>query len=419
MNIPVSVLDGIKDNIQLSEIIGEKVQLSKKGKVLKGLCPFHDDKHPSFVVDDSRARFRCWGCGQSGDVFDWLRKTEHDHFPGAVRKLAARVGISIPEAESDYGTADKSLFRTLLAAQKLYAGGLDRNPAAKEYLHSRGINEQTCREWGLGVVSSGIAPTMLKHFAAGELLDTGIIARADDGREYERLRQRITIPVYTINGRITGFSGRKIHAWDRSPKYLNPPQTALFNKSRLLFGLNKASSAIRQTGTAIIVEGYFDVIALHQEGETRAVAGMGTAITPEQLTLICKMANRLYFCMDSDKGGRAGIRQLLPRLLQVISDRHDIYFLFMAEGMDPDDFIRSNGLAPWQEALGAAVPLSSLLLQYVTHNYQLDTIELKKKAAIRAEEVCRSIKGAPYLRQLLVDAFRRECGITLNLEEKL
>lgn len=419
MSIPVSVLNGIKDNIQLSEIIGEKVQLSKKGKVHKGLCPFHDDKHPSFVVDDSKSRFRCWVCGESGDVFDWLKKTEHDHFPGAVRKLAARIGLTLPETENFFSKDNKSLFRTLHAAQNLYTGGLARNPAAAAYLHSRGIKDHTCLEWGLGVVSSGIVPSMLKRFAEGDLLEAGITAESDARKDYERLRQRITIPLYSLSGRIVGFSGRKIHEWDNSPKYLNPPQTALFNKSRLLFGLNKASSEIRKTGTAVIVEGYFDVIALHQEGETRAVAGMGTAITVDQLLILCRMASRLYFCLDPDKGGRAGIRLLLPRLLEVISDRHDINFLFLPEGMDPDEFIRTHGLIAWQSALNAGVPLSSLLLQYVTRNYQLDTIEQKKKAAIRAEEVCRSIKSAPYLRQLLVQTFRKDYGIDINIGDIL
>lgn len=419
MNIPVSILNGIKDNIQLSEIIGEKVKLLKKGKVHKGLCPFHDDKNPSFVVDDSKARFRCWGCGESGDVFDWLKKTEHDHFPGAVRKLAARIGMTIPETEQSAEITDKSLFKVLYAAQSLYTGGLSRNPTAADYLKSRGITDKTCKEWGLGVVASGIAPSMLKRFTQEDLLGTGITAISGDGSVYERLRQRITIPVYSVSGRLTGFSGRKIHSWDSSPKYLNPPQTPFFNKSRLLFGLNNASASIRKTGTAVIVEGYFDVIALHQEGESRAVAGMGTAITVEQLMILCKMATRLYFCMDSDKGGRAGIRQLLPRLLDVISDRHDVFFLFMPEGMDPDDYIRANGLLAWENALLNAVPLSSLLLQYVTRNYKIETIDQKKQAAVRAEEVCRSIKHAPYLRQLLVDAFRKECGITLNLEDNL
>lgn len=419
MNIPVYILDRIKDNIQLSEIIGEKVQLSKKGKVLKGLCPFHDDKNPSFVVDDLKSRFRCWGCGASGDVFDWLKKTEHDHFPWAVRKLAARIGVPIPELENFFDKDNKSVYRALHAAQKLYTGGLVRNPSAAAYLRARGITEQTCLEWGLGVVSSGIVSSMLKRFTANDLLETGITAVSDGGKAYERLRQRITIPVYTLSGRITGFSGRKIHSWDNSPKYLNPPKTTLFNKSRLLFGLNKASSTIRKTGTAVIVEGYFDVITLHQEGETRAVAGMGTAITVEQLMILCKMATRLYFCLDSDNGGRAGIRLLLPRLLEVISDRHDISFLFMPEGMDPDDFIRTKGFAAWEGALNAAVPLSTLLLQYATRNFQIGTIEQKKNAAIRAEEVCRSIKNAVYLRQLLVQVFRNDYGIDINLENFL
>jgi DNA primase len=259
---------------------------------------------------------------------------------------------------------------------------------------------------------------MLKRFTQEDLLGR-VIRRYQAMEVYERLRQRITIPVYSVSGRLTGFSGRKIHSWDSSPKYLNPPQTPFFNKSRLLFGLNKASASIRKTGTAVIVEGYFDVIALHQEGESRAVAGMGTAITVEQLMILCKMATRLYFCMDSDKGGRAGIRQLLPRLLDVISDRHDVFFLFMPEGMDPDDYIRTNGLLSWENALVAAVPLSSLLLQYATRNYKIETIEQKKQAAVRAEEVAVRLNMLPIFASYSLMPSVSECGITLNLEDNL
>lgn len=417
MNTPEDILNKVKESILLSDIVGEHVRLSRKGKIFKGLCPFHEDKHPSMDVDDVRGRYLCWVCGASGDAIEWLKKTENDDFPAAVKKLADRAGIILPAKTKTARPDLYPLFRILSYAQTLYKGGLQKNEVARSYLKERGIYEKTCEEWGLGVVSKGILSLLKQQHKKEHLLNSGIMGCSDSGYEYERLRHRITIPICTTHGKLVGFSGRRIHEWDESPKYLNPPTTELFHKSQILFGLNKAAEAIRKTQTAIVVEGYFDVIALHQEGETRAIAGMGTAVTEEQLSILCRMTSRIVFCFDSDKGGRAGIRSLLPRLLSVIEDRHDVLFMFMPEGHDPDEFIRISGLDAWLSALNQSTPLSDILMQYVTQNFTSVTIPQKQRAAVRAEKVIRSVKNAPYLRQLLVNSFRNEYGISIRQED--
>lgn len=416
--IPPAILIKIKDTISVPEIIGEKVRLIKKGKVWKGLCPFHDDRNPSFTVHDDSGRWRCWSCGESGDLFDWLSRSEGLDFREAVRYLARRSGIEIPVDEEIRENLQnlKALRRALHTAQDVYAHGLKKSLSATSFLADRGITEKSVADWQLGAVSTGIIPVLLRqyHYSEDILLQSGLAGKRDDGGLYDRLRQRIIIPIHSRTGGLVGFAGRRVNEWDSSPKYLNPPQTPLFNKSALLFGLHRAIKAIKAQSSVVVVEGYFDVIALHQEGERRAVAGMGTAITDAQLALLCGMTNTLFFCLDADNGGRSGIRHLLPRLLNIIEDKHQVFFSFIPDNLDPDDFIRQHGYKNWLQQLGNSIPLSEMLFRYITSNFETKTVEQQQRAALRAEKVIQSVNRAPYLRQLITNQIKKEFGITLS-----
>lgn len=415
MTLSSEFLTRLKEALPLSSLVSESVKLTHRGKVYKGLCPFHPDQNPSLDVDDSKGRYRCWVCGATGDIISWqVAITKETDFYSVVKSLAAQVNIEMPKPEST-NDEHRAVIRCLYKAKGFYSTGLKKNAEARAYLNERGISEESIHQWELGAVSSGIVNLLLHNVDRETVRKSGIAAEGRNGQLYDRLRQRIIIPLHSKTGKILGFSGRKIHQWDETPKYLNPPDTELFSKGDLLFGLDKALPQIYKTGTMVIVEGYFDVIALHQAGEKRAVAGMGTAITINQLNIMCKLAKEIIFCFDHDKGGSNAIRQLLPKLLNVINDKSVIRFNFIEKGLDPDEYIRKYGIRSWLDSCKDSAYLSAILMSYITSNYQLSSFEDKQKAALRGLEVCNSIKNAILLKQLLIDEVKNKIGVDLTL----
>lgn len=417
MTIDPNFLARLKRSLLLSEVIGERVKLTKKGKRLQGLCPFHADKNPSLSVDDALGKYHCWGCGAKGDVYDWMREVDKGgDFVANVEYLAMKAGMAIQkQTHQEITDEKKTLYKALYKAHALYRHGLNRNSAAMRFLINRGLSAETINCWEIGAVSKGIVALLQREFATHDLMNTGLIGLNENDHPYDRLRERVIIPLKNSHGQLIGFSGRRVHEWDSSPKYLNPPETPLFVKSEHWFGLDRAREAIRKSNMAVIVEGYFDVIALHQEGETRAIASMGTAINETQLTRLFKLTSGVMFCFDNDKGGRLGIRQLLPKLLNVIEDKHEVCFAFIPDGVDPDEFIRNSGIEQWRVVCETAISLSDMLMRYVTNNFKVNSVDDKKRAAIRAEGVCKSIKNAKYLKQILIHSFRDNFGISLEV----
>lgn len=420
MRISPSFLSKLKGLMLISVLISESVVLIKRGDKFKGLCPFHNDKNPSMDIDDTKGRYKCWVCGEEGDIFDWEKKINtNGDFNAAVRSIAKRLNEKMPDNNSSpTDRCNVEIVSALYRAQYLYRHGLAKNSTAVNYLAFRGFTKETIELWELGVVSKGVVSFLRKRVSDDVLISSGLAKRDSKGHLYDFLRQRIIIPLKNRNGTLVGFAGRKLFEWDESPKYLNLTETNVFTKGELLFGLDKALSYIYKENCAVIVEGYFDVISLHQAGERKAVAGMGTAITEHQLNILINIAGTLIFCFDNDNGGARAIRCLLPKLLGVITDKHTVRFNFLEKGYDPDEYIKANGFDSWKQSCKKSLSLSSLLMRYITSNFKLNSLEDKQRAAIRATEVCNSIKKARYLKQLLINKIKNELGIIVEVQNE-
>lgn len=422
MAYPTGFLANLKDSADIVAVIGHDIPLKKTGKVLTGLCPFHADSKPSLRVDPAKGTYKCYACGEGGDALDWIQHINQFSFAEAVTELCNRNGVDVP-VDDQYSVEDKKhwsqISRALAKAQAIYTRGLQKSSPHQEYLQQRGITVSTIQRFGLGVVGKGISRFLIDDgFSQETLFDAGIIGKTDEGRFYDALRNRVTIPLHSSTGHLIGFAGRK---GDNSagPKYLNITETRLFKKHKELFALNLAKPAIRKSETAIVVEGYFDVISLHQAGEERAIAAMGTSLTPEHLNTIFSHAKFLVLCYDGDKAGIQAAKRACPRLIESIKDGNNISLVFLPGQSDPDEFIRSKGFEAWQAQLSLATPLSSFLLQYITSGRKLGTVEEIAAASIRANAILSRINlhAAPVYYQAFKSAAEQALGIALSDKE--
>ncbi|MEJ2501471.1 MAG: DNA primase, partial [Campylobacterales bacterium] len=294
-------IDGLKSRLDIVDIIGNYVELKKAGSNYKGLCPFHDEKSPSFSVSPSKQFYHCFGCQASGDAIKFVMEYEKLTYPEAIEKLAAQYNYSLTYTQGQPRQQRSQLMEKL---NDWYRSLLDKTPTAMQYLHERGIYESSIEHFGIGYApASHLTINFIKQqqFSMAEAIDLGV-AGASEGREYARFIERITFPIHAPNGAIVGFGGRTITG--HQAKYVNSPQTKLFNKSRLLYAYNHARESIHKRKEMIVTEGYLDVIMLHQAGFTQAVATLGTALTSEHLPLLRKGEPRIIMAYDGDAAGR-------------------------------------------------------------------------------------------------------------------
>ncbi|HCA3439656.1 TPA: DNA primase [Salmonella enterica subsp. salamae serovar 35:g,m,s,t:-] len=421
MSYPNGFLSQLKGKANIVSIVGKDIDLKKSGSNLVGLCPFHSDSLPSLRVSLKRGTYKCFACDSGGDVLDWLQHYNKSSFGDAVKLLCEITGTELPPMDT-YTAEEKQLWgqlsRALSKAQIIYTRGLQKSNLHREYLYQRGITDQTIKKFGLGVVGKGIAHFLKEDgFSEEVLLKAGIIATNEKGSTYDALRNRITIPLYSASGHLIGFSGRKGDGIS-GPKYLNTAETVLFKKSHELYGLHLAKPAIYKTDTAVIVEGYFDVISLHQAGEKRAIATMGTALTKEHLAVIFSHAKFLVLCFDGDKAGMRAAKNASKALLENFQDGMNISFIFLPEQQDPDDYIRKNGIDAWHATLNSAMQLSHFLLKMITYGGVPDSVEAITKSSLRAKSVlaCINKDRAPIYYQALSSAIERTLGIKLQVE---
>jgi len=361
--------------VDVVAVIGRHVELKRAGRTWKGNCPFHGERTPSFHVYTEDKHYKCYGCGEYGNVFTFLQKLQGKEFPAVVRELAAEVGIEIPEADAQE-TAEAQRRRKERnelqaandAAARYWAARLQSRfgEAARRYLASRGVAEEQVKAFRLGVAAEGwddlSGRLKEKGIGAEPLKKAGLLVVKDDGRSYDRFRQRLMFPITSLDGQVIGFGGRALGE-EQGAKYLNTPETPLYKKSRVLYGIDLAREAIRRTRAAVLVEGYFDVIGLHQAGVKNAVAVCGTALTPEHVDVLkrcdCREVTVLF---DGDVAGLAAPGKAAAALFP--SGVTGKVALLPAEAgkIDPDDYARQHGRAGVEALLAAAVPLSQFLL---------------------------------------------------------
>jgi DNA primase len=368
--IPEDKIADIRNAADIVAVISESVFLKKAGKDYIGLCPFHSEKTPSFTVSPEKQIFYCFGCHTGGNVFHFLVKQEGLSFPEAVRTVAGRYGIEIPDQAMSPDQKEQMTEReTMLAINQEAAAYFQRNlysssgQKALEYLHHRGITQQTAEGFQIGCAPEGwdhlIRFFSKKQVPAPEIEKTGLIIPRKNGNGfYDRFRDRIIFPIFDVRTRVIGFGGRVLD--DSLPKYLNSPETLLYNKSRSLYGLHKAKQKCRQTGAVFVTEGYLDVISLHQHGIENAVAVLGTALTSEHVRLLKRYAEKIVLVYDSDEAGvRAAVRSA-----EIFSkEQADVYVLALPSGYDPDSFIFEFGPDAFMGAYESALPLMSFLTE--------------------------------------------------------
>ncbi len=389
MSFTPQFLDEIRARLSLSSYIGRRVKLTKKGREYSGLCPFHNEKTPSFTVNDDKAFFHCFGCGEHGDVIGFAMKTEGLSFPEAVEKLAGEAGLQLPQRSPE----DKARFerqKTLAdvceAAANWFTGRLEGLVGRESlaYLKNGGLRDKT-----LGGFRLGYAPDerealkralISQGFDEAQLLEAGLIIKPEDGRPtYDRFRGRVMFPIADRRGRIIAFGGRILG--DGQPKYLNSPETPLFNKSRVLYGLAQAREAVRNDAQVVVTEGYMDVIALHQAGFGGAVAPLGTALTEGHVEELWRLSEEPVLCFDGDEAGRRAANRAAERVLPLLKPGFSLRFALLPGGEDPDSLVKDQGPDAFAHVLDAARPLVDMVWEMEAARHRADTPE--RRAALR------------------------------------
>jgi DNA primase len=387
MTLSPAFLDELRARTALSALVGRTLKLTKAGREFKACCPFHNEKTPSFYVNDEKGFWHCFGCGVHGDAIRWLTDQRGLPFMDAVKELAEAAGMEVPAADPRaQAKAERanSLYDVMEAAQRFFEeqlGGIEGSDA-RAYLTKRGITDATRRRFGFGYApdARNKLRVALRDFGNEKLIEAGLLIQPDDGREpYDRFRGRLTFPIRDRRGRVIAFSARILGAGE--PKYLNSPDTPLFDKGRTLFNIDKAAAASRQANRAILVEGQMDAIALDQAGIGETVAPLGTAFTEMQLELLWRLSPCPLVCFDGDPAGqKAAIRAAL-RALPHVGPGRSLAFVTLPAGQDPDDLIRAKGRAGLEALLGSPEPLVDRLWRHESQAEPLATPE--QRAGLR------------------------------------
>ena len=422
--IPQSFIQDLLGRIDIVDVVETAVQLRKSGANYSACCPFHTEKSPSFTVSPTKQFYHCFGCGAHGTVIGFMMEYHGLGFIDAVKDLAARAGMTVPEPEPGRRAAQDTpagpdLTVTLATAARYYKEQLKQSPTAIEYLKGRGLSGEIAARFGLGYAPDGWQnlEAAFEDYDDRALVDAGLVIRNDEGRRYDRFRDRVMFPIVGARGDIIGFGGRVIGQGE--PKYLNSPETPVFEKGRELYGLFQARQAIRAAGRVLVVEGYLDVVALAQHGVGYAVATLGTATTPVHVQKLLRQTDAIVFAFDGDNAGRKAAWRALGQSLPSLADGKLVSFLFLPEGEDPDSYVRGHGKDAFEALVGTAEPLSGYLLRELRAQVDMTTPEGRAAFLKQADPLLRQIV-APNLALAMRDAVARAAGIALDrLEEQL
>lgn len=406
--IPQPFLDEILHRTDLVELIDSYVPLKKRGNSHTACCPFHNEKSPSFNVVARKQFYHCFGCGASGNAISFVMNYLHLGFPEAIDHLANRLGLTVPREGLPEKKQNFNQLYTLLAkVSNYYQKKLKyEGQTAVAYLKNRGVSGSIAKLYQLGFAPEGwhLLEQAFPNFI-DELQTTGMLIKNDDGKIYDRYRNRIMFPIHDRQGRIIGFGGRVLEK-EQKPKYLNSPETILFQKSRELYGLHQVLSQQKSIDSIIIVEGYMDVIALAQHGVNNVVATLGTATSAHHIKLLAKHTQRILFCFDGDAAGKQAAWRGLESSLSHLGSGLDIRFMFLPDGHDPDSLIREEGQASFLERTKNALPLNRLFFDTLSHAIDLSTPAGKTQLINAANPLLQKIEEGPY-KQLMLDDLAR------------
>ena len=406
-------LEEFKARLPLIEIVARHVRLTRRGREHLGLCPFHQEKTPSFTVSEAKGFYHCFGCGQHGNAIDFVMALEGLDFGQAISRLAELTGLPAPRrAGNGEPPVDRTLYAVNEAAARWLAGRLESAPGAEAaaYLAKRGLDRATILRFGLGYAPSD--RTALKRalqaegYAEPSAIEAGLLAQPEDGGpSFDRFRHRVMFPIHDRRGRIVGFGGRALG--EARAKYLNTPDTPLFHKGELLYGLALARAAVREHGTVIVAEGYMDVIALAQAGFANAVAPLGTAVTEAQLALLWQLADEPVVCLDGDEAGLRAAHRLIERALPVLSAGKSLRFALLPPGQDPDSILRRRGRDFLAKVIAEAIPLHELLWSRESATRSLHVPQQRLALEKRFRELAATIPDRTLSRLFLGAFFKR------------
>jgi len=421
--IPESFIQDLLARVDIVDLVDGYVPLKKAGANYAACCPFHNEKSPSFTVSPTKQFYHCFGCGAHGTAISFVMEYQGLGFVDAVKDLATRAGMQVPENEGRSFKDEKpgqtrTLIDIMARAAQYYKDQLKKSPRAIEYCKKRGLTGEVAARFGMGYAPDGWQnlQAVFPEYNADELKVAGLVIENEAGRRYDRFRDRLMIPIINQKGEIIAFGGRIIDQGE--PKYLNSPETPLFEKGRELFGLPQARQALRETDTAIVTEGYMDVIALAQNGVGNAVATLGTATTATHVTKLLRQVDRVVFCFDGDNAGRKAAWRALENSLEALADNKRLAFIFLPSEHDPDSYIREFGKEQFDRQVAQAMPLSDFLLRELAQRCDLTSSEGKAQLIYEAKPLLLKLP-TPLLRLQLVKRLAEASGFAQQEVERL
>jgi DNA primase len=393
--IPKNFIQDLLNRLDIVDVVERYVPLKKAGANFVACCPFHNEKSPSFTVSQSKQFYHCFGCGAHGTAIGFVMEHAGLGYVDAIEELARSVGLEVPNerpAASDlYQKIAPDLYEVMQAATRYYREQLKLSQRAIDYLKQRGLSGEIAARFGIGYAPDGWQnlAAAFPDYQDATLNETGLVITSEETKRYDRFRDRIMFPIINVRGQVIGFGGRILDKGE--PKYLNSPETSLFEKGRELYGLFQAQKAIRAGQKVLVVEGYMDVVALAQHGVEYAVATLGTATTPYHIQKLLRLTEQIIFCFDGDKAGQKAAWRALENALPYLQDGKRISFLFLPVEHDPDSFIRKFGNTAFEQRVDEAMPLSSYVLREVSAGLDLRTQEGRNQLLHRAQPLLTAI----------------------------
>ena len=421
--IPDSFKQDLLNRVDIVELVSRHVQLKKAGANFLGLCPFHSEKSPSFTVSPAKQFYHCFGCGVHGNAIGFIMAYSALGYIDALKELASSVGMQLPELrprtpeEAARRERATDLYALMEKAMDFYRGELKKSPRAIEYLKGRGLTGEVAARFRIGYAPDdwqGLQ-AVFEDYADSSLVECGLVIESE-GKRYDRFRDRVMFPIFSARGAVIGFGGRVIG--EGEPKYLNSPETPLFEKGREIYGLVQARDSIRTAGRALVVEGYMDAVALAQFGVGYAVATLGTATTPVHISKLLRLTDAIVFCFDGDAAGRKAAWRALEVSLPLAPDHKPIRFLFLPEGEDPDTYIRRHGRDAFETLVREAQVLSEFLLGELRAQSDLRAAEGRSRFLVAAKPYLQKV-AAPALKLQLTKEVARIAGVTQEEAERI
>ena len=419
--IPEAFIQELLNRVDIVDVVDKSVPLKKAGANYSACCPFHNEKSPSFTVSPTKQFYHCFGCGAHGTAISFLMEYAGLSFVEAINDLAKNVGMIVPqeqstpasrEADATSRTVKLGLQESLQQAANFYKAELKKSTRAIDYLKARGLSGQVAAKFQIGYAPAGWQnlQSIFPNYENEALTTAGLVVTNEQGKRYDRFRDRIMFPIHNQKGEVIGFGGRVINPED-TPKYYNSPETPLFQKGHELYGLFAGRRAIRDAGRVLVVEGYMDVVALAQYGIEYAVAALGTATTPFHITKLMRQTDEIVFSFDGDNAGRTAAWRAAMNALPALTDGLKLRFLFLPKEHDPDSFVREFGKEKFEAEMQSAMPLSQYVVQHLSEENPLNSQEDKVKFLNDAEPILRQI-SAPRFSLMLRKRIAELAGVS-------